>query len=189
LRIVKNLRALQPAPFGDFRVLVSARLAIGDNEELIVRALLYVTALLYVPSMTERLPSLDLIHDSFERERDRDLAHFDALDTKAGVVMGFAGVLVTIGPRDTAVAVVATAIGVAAAVAGLSAFWPGRFPALEPQHLRSYLSAEERITRLVVVDTYGELLRQGRDLIRSKALRLKAAMLMLAVASVLQVFG
>jgi hypothetical protein len=139
--------------------------------------------------MTERLPSLDLIHDSFERERDRDLAHFDALDTKAGVVVGFASVLVTIGPRDTAVAVVATAIGVAAAVAGLSAFWPGRFPALEPQHLRSYLSAEERITRLVVVDTYGELLRQGRDLIRSKALRLKAAMLMLAVASVLQVFG
>jgi hypothetical protein len=55
--------------------------------------------------MGELLPSLDLIHASFERERDRDLAHFDALDTKACVVVGFAGMLVTIGPRDSAIAV------------------------------------------------------------------------------------
>ena len=103
--------------------------------------------------------------------------------------MGFAGVLVTIGPRDSVVALVATAVGVAAALLGLSAFWPGRFPALEPQHLRSYLSAEERITRLVMTDTYAELLAQGRDLIRSKSLRLKGAMLLLAAASVLHVFG
>jgi hypothetical protein len=139
--------------------------------------------------VSEGLPSLDLIHASFERERDRDLAHFDALDTKAGVVVGFAGVLVTIGPRDSAVAVIATVAGVLAAVVGLSGFWPGRFPALEPQHLRSYLSAEERFTRLVMVDTYAELLREGRDLIRSKALRLKAAMLLLAVAAILHIFG
>jgi hypothetical protein len=47
-------------------------------------------------------------------------------------VVRFAGVLVTIGPRDSAISVIATVAGVMAAVIGLSAFWPGRFPALEP---------------------------------------------------------
>jgi hypothetical protein len=106
--------------------------------------------------MNELLPSLQLVHDSFERERDRDLAHFDALDTKAGVVVGFAGVLVAIGSADSVAAIIASAAGIAASLVGLSAFWPGRFPALEPQHLRSYFSAEERMTRLVLVDTYAQ---------------------------------
>jgi hypothetical protein len=40
-----------------------------------------------------------------------------------------------------------------------------------------------------MVDTYAELLGEGRDLIRSKSLRLKAAMLLLAVAAMLHVLG
>jgi len=139
--------------------------------------------------VSDRLPSLELIHTSFERERDRDLAHFDALDTKAGVVVGAAGILVTIQPGTGWVSALGAVLGVSAALVGLTAFWPGRFPTLEPSRLRSYLTAEERITTLALVDVYLELLDTGRDLIRTKALRLKAAMVLLAVSAAIVAFS
>ncbi|MGH8923605.1 MAG: hypothetical protein ACRDWA_03025 [Acidimicrobiia bacterium] len=40
-----------------------------------------------------------------------------------------------------------------------------------------------------MADTYAELLAKGRDLIRSKARSLKVAMVLLAGAAVLHVFG
>jgi hypothetical protein len=139
--------------------------------------------------VSDRLPSLELIHASFERERDRDLAHFDALDTKAGVIVGFAGVLVTIQRGTGWIAILGALVGVGAAFTGLAAFWPGRFPTLEPSHLRSYLTSEERITTLALVDTYLDLLEAGRDLIRTKALRLKVAVILLAVSAAIVAFS
>jgi hypothetical protein len=132
---------------------------------------------------------LELIHASFERERDRDLAHFDALDTKAGVIVGFAGVLVTIQRGTGWIATLGALVGVGAAFTGLAAFLAGRFPTLEPSHLRSYLTSEERITTLALVDTYLDLLEAGRDLIRTKALRLKFAVILLAVSAAIVAFS
>ena len=72
---------------------------------------------------------------------------------RRGVIVGFAGVLVTIQRGTGWVAVLGAIVGVGAAFAGLTAFWPGRFPTLEPSHLRSYLTSEQRITTLALVDT------------------------------------
>lgn len=48
--------------------------------------------------MNDRLPSLDLLLELVQRERDKQLAHLDALDNKAGIVLGFAGLLITLAP-------------------------------------------------------------------------------------------
>lgn len=133
--------------------------------------------------MTEHLTSLELIHETFERERDRDLAHFEGLDTKAGVVLGFSGVLATLHGAGTSPSLIGVILAVGAATAGLLAFWPRNFPTVDAQVLREYLNAEERFTRLVMVDTYLELLAEGRDLLKSKARRLKWAMVLLATSA------
>lgn len=38
--------------------------------------------------------SLDLLIEINQAEREAQLAHFESLDTKAGLVLGFAGVLI-----------------------------------------------------------------------------------------------
>lgn len=43
------------------------------------------------------LPSLELVSRQVARERETMNAHAESLDTKAGVVLGFAGVLVGLG--------------------------------------------------------------------------------------------
>ncbi len=46
--------------------------------------------------MAEGLPSLDLIASLVEAQQAHQLRHFDGLANKAGIVLGFAGVLVAI---------------------------------------------------------------------------------------------
>ena len=138
----------------------------------------------------ERMPSLGLILDTFERERDRQLNHFDAIDTKAGVALGFAGVVAALsaaspsGLRTTSV--LASLVAASFAVA---AFWPRRLPALQPAVLRDYIMAEERITRLVLVDTYLTMLDEARALLGSKSRRLKLAMVFLGFAAAAAAIG
>lgn len=48
--------------------------------------------------MVDRLPSLNLLLDVVQSERDKQLAHFDALDNKAGIVLAFSGLLITLAP-------------------------------------------------------------------------------------------
>jgi hypothetical protein len=41
--------------------------------------------------------SLNLLIEINQSERDAQLSHFDSLDTRAGLVLGFAGVLIGFG--------------------------------------------------------------------------------------------
>ena len=45
----------------------------------------------YRGPMAEGLPSLDLVASRVEVQLDHQLRHFDGLDNKAGIVLGFAG--------------------------------------------------------------------------------------------------
>ncbi|MBI4728273.1 MAG: hypothetical protein HY775_02035 [Acidobacteria bacterium] len=47
----------------------------------------------------EPLQSIDPVTHEVEREGEVQARHFEALDTKAGAVLGFAGVLVALGER------------------------------------------------------------------------------------------
>jgi hypothetical protein len=77
---------------------------------------------------SEQVRSLDIVFEELRTERDQQLHHFDALDQKAGIVLGFAGALVALAPRGSDVFL---SFGRAAAVVSgflcLSTFWPRRY--------------------------------------------------------------
>jgi hypothetical protein len=136
------------------------------------------------------LSSLDLLLELVQAERDKQLGHFDALDGKAGLVLGFAGLLVTLAPEaPTIFRVGGVLAAVVSAAFALWSFWPRRFPVLEPTALRRYLGAEAAFTRLTVLDTLEGFVNEGSDILAGKSRRLKHAMLALAAASALLAAG
>jgi hypothetical protein len=84
----------------------------------------------------KRFPSLQILLDQVASEREAMNAHAEGLDTKAGVILGFAGVLV--GPGATAQATISpdgifqSGLAVAVAAAGLAAWavFPRSYPVL-----------------------------------------------------------
>ena len=131
------------------------------------------------------MPSLDLLLQTVMAERDKQLAHFDALDTKAGVLLAFDGVLIAF-QRSIRVEFQVAGIVLAAASAGFAlwAFWPRKFPVLAPANLRKYLTYETEQTRLMLHDTIGEMITRGALLLEKKAHRLKLALVGLLLAAV-----
>jgi hypothetical protein len=138
-----------------------------------------------VPSADrDDLPSLGLVLDVLRAGREERRGHFDALDQKAGLAIGFAGVLVTLSNDISepwrALGVVASVISAGLA---LSSFWPRRYEVLD--NVRDYLAAPEPQTQLVLVDTLALMnLRTDRSM-GAKARRLKAALVALALAVVM----
>lgn len=134
--------------------------------------------------MSERLPSLDLLLELVQAERDKQLGHLDALDSKAGIVLGFAGLLITLSP-ETATVFRLGGVFAAVVAAGfaLASFWPRRFPVLEPSPLRRYLRAEEVLTRLTVLDTLEDFINEGSVLLGDKGKRLRWALIFLGLAA------
>jgi hypothetical protein len=110
------------------------------------------------------LPSLELLAETVESELAAQERRGDALDSKAGVLLGFAGVLVglTVSNLDGTLATIGAACaGGAAVLAGL-AFIPRSFPTLKLRPLRRrYLTADEEFTRLRLLDT--RIAMQQRD--------------------------
>jgi hypothetical protein len=108
--------------------------------------------------------------------------HAEALDTKSGVLLGFAGVVVAlraVGPASwwSIVGLVLTA---ASAVVAVLAFAPRPFPILEVRNLRDdYLRADEEFTRLTLLDTEVELIRLAGIEVQRKAKLLRVALVLL----------
>jgi hypothetical protein len=140
--------------------------------------------------MVERLPSLPLLLELVQSERQKQLGHFDALDGKAGIVLGFSGLLVTLSPDAPALTRVAGVLAATAAAAfALASFWPRRFPTMEPTRLRHYLRAEEGFTQLTVLDTLEDFVNEGSVVLAGKARRLRWALATLALAAALFAAG
>jgi hypothetical protein len=131
------------------------------------------------------MPSLDLLLQTLMLERDKQLAHFDALDTKAGVLLAFDGVLITL-TRFIRLAFQWPAIGLASgsALFALLAFWPRKYPVLQPRELRKYLTFEAENTRLMLHDTIGEMITRGGRLLQLKARFLTVALILLLLAAI-----
>lgn len=128
------------------------------------------------------LPSLDLIAERVQTERDRIIGHAESLDTKAGIILGFAGVVVALrglGPASWAsiLGLVLTIVGAAFAV---RAFTPRPFPILEVRSLRDlYLRAAPEFTQLRLLDTEVRVIRQAGEQLRRKAKLLQIALVLL----------
>jgi hypothetical protein len=103
----------------------------------------------YRQCVAEGLPSLDLIVSRVEDQLEHQLRHFDGLDNKAGIVLGFAGVLVAVTDGFQALAMASRIAAVGAALLSLLAFLPRKYPVLDTRKLRDrYLRADAGFTQL-----------------------------------------
>lgn len=130
------------------------------------------------------LPSLEIVLDEARSERRSQLVHFEALDAKAGVILGFSGALVALTPdRHGWLFSLGRFLAVTSGVTALASFWPRRFSLTDLRSLRyKYLSAEEVFTKLKLVDTTVAESMKARDVLIRKSLLLKTAMGALALA-------
>ena len=132
-----------------------------------------------------RLPSLNLLLQVAMQERDKQLGHFDALDTKAGVLLAFDGVLIAASRGiQFAFLLPGVVLTSASAVLALAAFWPRKFPALDPWVLRQFLTYETENTSLKLHDTIARSVTQGGRVLHVKARNLKFALMLLLLAAI-----
>ena len=101
----------------------------------------------------QQLPSLAIVLAQVVAERETMNAHAESLDGKAGVVLGFAGVLVGLGATaqitisGTVIFEIGLAVAVVAAILAAWAFLPRRYPVLEVERLRQAISPRQRRRR------------------------------------------
>lgn len=141
------------------------------------------------------LPSLDVIGAQVASERATMTSHAESLDNKAGVVLGFAGLVVGLG--TTAQLSVATDLvfdiglgcGVASAVLAALAFLPRRYPVLQVHALRELLTAPADETKLKLLDAQIAMVTRTATLVKQKGRRVKASVILLAAAAALIVIG
>jgi hypothetical protein len=136
------------------------------------------------PRPQPRLPSLDLLLQTVMQERDKQLAHFDALDTKAGVLLAFDGVLIVVS-RGIRLAFLLPGIALtsASALLALAAFWPRNLHAMNPVGLRKYLTYATDDTRLMLYDATARTVTHGVRVLHTKARNLKLALILLLLAA------
>ena len=141
------------------------------------------------------LLSLDVIAAQVTSERQTMNAHAESLDTKAGVVLGFAGVLVGLGATAQTVVSsdltfkVGLGVAVAAALSAAFGFLPRKYPVVEVLPLREFLTASENETKLTLLDVQIDMVIETAKLVRQKGRRVKTAVGLLAIAAALIVAG
>jgi hypothetical protein len=137
-------------------------------------------------------PSLSLLSDEVASELAAQERRGDALDSKAGVMLGIAGVLVGL-TVDKLHGFVAHSGTVLAGIAGLLAavaFIPRSYPTLALRRLREgYLTADAEFTRRRVMDTRIAMYERTQGLLRVKALLVTAAAAALCAAVIVTVIG
>ena len=142
--------------------------------------------------MDERsIRAVDVLLDQVRLERTQQLQHFDALDSKAGILLGFAGALIALAPTGYDLVLDAgRATALVAASFALWTFWPRFIPMADLYEMRQdFRASDEASTKLTLLDTQIEMIRTSRTVLRNKARRLKRAMASLGLASVLTAVG
>jgi hypothetical protein len=142
------------------------------------------------------LPSLQILLDQVASERETINAHAESLDAKAGVILGFAGVLVGLGA--TAQATITTngvfqsglAVAVVAALTAAWAVLPRSYPVLEVLRARQkLLTAAESEAQLQLLDVQIKIVMDAAELVKRKGSRVRSSVICLAIAATLVVIG
>ncbi len=144
----------------------------------------------------QQLPSLAILLAQVVAEREAMNAHAESLDGRAGVVLGFSGILVGHGATaqitvsGTVIFEFGLAVAVVVAILAAWAFLSRRYPVLEVERLRqSNLTAPEAETRLELLDTHIVMVEEAATLVKQKGWRVRAAVGSLAIAAALVVAG
>jgi hypothetical protein len=134
--------------------------------------------------------SLDVILEEVRIERAAQLQHFDALDAKAGIVLGFSGAVAALAPSRHLIVGIGRLVVVLAALGAIWSFLPRTLQLTNVYNLREkYLAAHPDFTRLNLVDAQISMMKSSKDLLEAKALRLKLAMGFLALGVILIAVG
>jgi hypothetical protein len=136
------------------------------------------------------LPSLNLLLDLVQSERDKQRAHFDSLDGKAGIILGFTGLIITLAP-ELPIGYVILVVLAALATAGLAlaAFFPRKYPILEVGTMREYLTAQESDAKSTLHDTLAGMVVEGGKTLQRKGEWLTAAFIALGVTAAILGIG
>ena len=129
--------------------------------------------------------SLGLVKEIVRDERAAQLTHFDALDTKAGVILGFAGALVALSPSGRSIPVgLGKLAALMSAILAISTFWPRRFWNLDVRAVRDeYLAVDPRFAELRILDTQIAIAKRNDGALARRGGQLKAAMVALGVSA------
>jgi hypothetical protein len=131
------------------------------------------------------------VEDVVRREREAQLKHWDALDGKAGVMLGFAGALAALAPANVNAFVdIGRVMAVVGALVALWAFWPRGYGAVEVRAFRErYLASEPTFARLHLTDTQIAVGEELAVTLGRKATRVKWSMGLLAGGALLVAAG
>jgi hypothetical protein len=144
-----------------------------------------------VPPVTPKEEgSIDVVAEEVRWERDAQLRHFDALDGKAGILLGFAGVLVVLAGGDHPLVLIGRLVAASSGLTAMAAFWPRRYMSTEVRRLREkYLSSDRPFTRIRMLDTQIVMVESVKHVLLVKGRLLKVATGALAVAVGLDAVG
>ncbi|MGH3383834.1 MAG: hypothetical protein ACRDO1_04590 [Nocardioidaceae bacterium] len=139
----------------------------------------------------EGYPSLEVISRELELQRAEQERRSTGFDTKAGLLLGFGGVLVGLSPETPNVLQIGGQVfAVAAAIAAVWAIFPRVSGAVSPRGLREgYLTTPTETTQLRLLDTRIVLYEQDNDRMAEKVFRLRVALCLLLVAVLLLLIG
>ena len=137
------------------------------------------------------IEGIDVVAEEVRAQRETLRVHFDAVDTKAGILLGFAGAITALTARP--LGRLSTAGLVAAVSSGLLAlmsFWPRRYWRTDLSQLRAkYLAAEPAFARISLLDSQIVMAERSNVTLAWKVRFLKLAMLSLALAVPLSALG
>ena len=140
--------------------------------------------------MPENTGSLDLVLDEARIEREAQLHHFDSIDQKSGIVLGFSAVLVAVAPSEgllVAVGRVSAAIG---ALLALASFLPRKYPVLSLRVLRDkYRNSEPVFTKRRLLDSMIYMVEEASRGLERKGTLLRLSTVFLAGAVLLVAAG
>lgn len=136
------------------------------------------------------LGSLDEIATLVETERQRQAHAFDALDTKAGVIIGFAAATSALAERGGPLLLPGVVLAAAAAVFAVVAFRLQPPTTLDPTRLRrDYLGRPDIVTRFDLVMHKTATMEAADRVFRAKLFWFRAALWALLAAVILLATG
>lgn len=134
-------------------------------------------------------PSLDVVEKELDRSSAEQFQRASALDTKAGLLLGFAGVMIALGPDAPGyLDVISQAGAVSAAFLAAWALWPQSANEVGPTALRdNYVDKSPILSRSALYATRAEHFDQNEVRLKTKVKRMRGAMSVLVASTVLSV--
>lgn len=143
------------------------------------------------PEIDRQMPSLGIIRDELNLRLSEQEHRATAFDGRAGLMLGFAGILVGLAADSPNIwQLIAQIIAVAAAGFAGWALWFRVSGAVGVRQLRErYLMEDAEYTRLKLLDTRIWLYEQDEKRLESKVFRMKWAVAFLGLSVIFMVVG